>query len=308
MDRVLIFGISGFVGEYLAKEFQDHGYEVYGSDKVSPGKKLASVTCYQADLLDQEQVCNVIRKAAPDIIVNLAAVSSVGHSWNIPQITMDVNVNGTLNILETVRKHCKDAKILLIGSSEEYASSFEPLKEDSPLDGSSPYGISKIAQENFSRLYRERYGLRIYEVRAFNHTGVGQAENFVLPNFCKQVAQVEKSGKDGIIWVGNLSAYRDFGNVKDIVRAYRMIVEQEKPELYHVGTGVCHSIKELLEYIVSLSSQKIQVCVDQERVRPVENPYIQCDYSKIRKELGWTPQYTIEETLKELYEYYLKND
>lgn len=308
MDRVLIFGIAGFVGEYLAKEFQNQGYEVFGSDKVDPGKKLDAVTCCQADLLNQGEVCEVICKVKPDIIVNLAAVSSVGYSWDIPQLTIDVNVNGTLNILETVRKYYRETKVLLIGSSEEYASSFEPLKEESPLDGSSPYGISKIAQENFSRLYRERYGLHIYEVRAFNHTGVGQAENFVLPNFCKQVAQIEKSGKEGIIWVGNLSAYRDFGNVKDIVRAYRMIVEQEKPELYHVGTGVCHSIKELLEYIISLSSQKIQVCVDQARVRPVENPYIRCDYSKIRKELGWEPQYTIEETLKELYEYYLEHD
>lgn len=307
MKKVLIFGISGFVGNYLVQEFLSHGYLVYGSDIASNEQMAPEVEFYQADLLDAQSVEQVVFNSIPDIIVNLAAISSVGASWNIPQKTMSVNVIGALNIMEAARKCPKMPKVMFVGSSEEYQVSDQPISEATPLNANNPYGISKMTQENFAALYRERYGMQIYCVRPFNHTGVGQKDNFVLPNFCKQVAEIEKSGRAGVMKVGNLAAKRDFSNVKDIVRAYRMIVESEDcTRVYNVGFGKAYSIQEILDYIISLSAQKITVEIDPERFRPVDTPEICCDNRLIERELGWKPEFTIFDTVKEMFENYIK--
>ena len=304
MKKVLIFGIGGFVGAYLASELQAHGYEVYGSDLHA--KKIGNVSVIAADLLNAASVETVIRDIEPDVIINLAAISSVGQSWGMPQTTMQVNVIGALNILEAARKQQTKPKIMFIGSSEEYIVSDKPMSENTPLDANNPYGISKITQERFATLYRKQYGLKVYCVRPFNHTGVGQRDNFVLPSFCKQVAKIEKSGRSGVIKVGNLMIRRDFSHVKDIVRAYRMILEsKDDAQIYNVGSGKAYGLDELLEYITNLSSQKITVEIDPALVRPVDTPVICCDYSKIKRELGWEPKLTVFNALQELYKSYL---
>lgn len=309
MQKVLIFGISGFVGPYLAKEFMEHGYTVVGSDKVNSAHLPREVKFLEADLLDADAVCQVMRQEGPDMVVNLAAISSVGASWNIPQTTMSVNVIGALNIMEAARKSEKKPKLLFVGSSEEYVISDYPMNEDRPLNASNPYGISKVTQEQFAKMYCKHYGLKIYSVRPFNHTGVGQRDSFVLPSFCKQVAEIEKSGKPGVIKVGNLSVERDFSHVKDIVRAYRMIIESDNNELiYNVGSGQAYSLKNILDYIVGLSNQDIKIESDPERFRPSDQPMICCDYTLIKKKLGWEPKYTVFEALNELYEYYLASE
>lgn len=307
MKKVLIFGIGGFVGHYLAQEFLDNGYTVCGSDIVNHGESQDKVEFYKADLLNADAVAELVNKVCPDIIVNLAAISSVGASWDMPQATMSVNVIGALNVMEAARKCVSTPKIMFIGSSEEYEAVDEPISEKTPLNANNPYGISKMAQERFAEVYRERYGMKIYCVRPFNHTGVGQKDSFVLPSFCKQVAKIEKSGKPGTIKVGNLAVARDLSNVKDIVRAYRMIVESDDcSTIFNVGFGRAYKLSELLEYIVSLSSQKITVEIDSERFRPVDTPIICCDNRKIKNILGWEPQYNIFVTLKEMFQYYTK--
>lgn len=309
MEKVLIFGAGGFVGSYLSKEFLSHGYTVVGSDKTNGAILPKEVLFKTVDLMDSNAVESIINEESPDIIVNLAAISSVGVSWEIPQTTMMVNVVGALNIMEVVRKIEKSPKIMLIGSSEEYVTTGEPMNEDIELDASNPYGISKITQECFAKLYREQYGLRIYYVRTFNHTGVGQRDSFVLPSWCKQAAEIEKSGKTGEIKVGNLAVQRDFSHVKDIVRAYRMIVESDECEkIYNVGSGKAYRLDEMLEYIVSLCSQKIDVKVDKRRIRPIDQTVICCDHSLITKELGWKPEYTVFDALRELYASYGKEN
>ena len=307
MKKILIFGIGGFVGPYLAREFLDAGYEVYGSDIVKGSRLQEEVIFYQADLLDAEAVKNIIIQVQADILVNLAAISSVGLSWKIPQRTIEVNIVGALNILEAAKDMQKMPKVLLIGSSEEYDVSNKPINELSILRANNPYGISKVAQERFANIYKVQYGMQIYHVRPFNHTGVGQNDSFVLPSFCKQAAEIEKSGKPGVIKVGNLMAKRDFGHVKDLMRAYRMIVESPYCDtVYNVGTGKAHSLREMLNYIITLCSQPIKVEIDPARVRPIDNPVICCDYSKIKAELGWEPQYKVFDALKEMFEYYLQ--
>ena len=304
MKKVLIFGMGGFVGPYLASELQAHGYEVYGSDLHA--KRIGNVSVIAADLLNAGSVETVIRDIEPDAIINLAAISSVGQSWGMPQTTMQVNVIGALNILEAARKQQTKLKIMFIGSSEEYIVSDKPMSENTPLDANNPYGISKITQERFAALYRGQYGLKVYCVRPFNHTGVGQRDSFVLPSFCKQVAEIEKSGRSGVIKVGNLAVRRDFSHVKDIVRAYRMILEsKDDTQIYNVGSGKAYGLDELLEYITNLSNQKIKVEIDPALVRPVDTPVICCDYSKVKRELGWEPKLTVFNALQELYKSYL---
>lgn len=301
--KVLIFGASGFVGPYLAKEFEDHGYEVIGTDI----KETTAMPFKFADILDTGSVERVVRETAPDMIVNLAAISSVGQSWNIPQTTVSVNVIGALSILEAAKRLEKSPKILFVGSSEEYEASDEPISEKNPLNANNPYGISKAAQERFAEVYRERFGMKIYCVRPFNHTGPGQSDSFVLPSFCKQVAEIEKSGKPGVIKAGNLSAKRDFSHVKDIVRAYRMILESDDSEtVYNVGSGMAHSLRDMLNYILKFSKQEITVEVDPKRFRPIDTPVICCDNGLIREKLGWKPQLSVFDALREMVEVYLR--
>lgn len=305
MSRVLIFGAGGFVGSYLCKEFLNNGYKVSGTDKGEGTALPQEVDFYKTDLMQADAVENLISRIQPDIIVNLAAISSVGASWNMPKTTMEINVIGALNIMEAARKSEQKPKILFVGSSEEYVISENPLDENTQLNANNPYGISKVTQEQFAKLYKEQYGLKIYCVRPFNHTGVGQRDSFVLPSFCKQVAQIDKSGEDGKIQVGNLKVKRDFSHVKDVVRAYRMIVESENcNQIYNVGSGNAYSLEDMLTYIIGLSNQHIEIEIDQNRIRPTDQPVICCDRSLIRKELGWEPQYDVYDALKEMYEYY----
>ena len=305
MSRVLIFGAGGFVGSYLCKEFLNNGYKVSGTDKGEGSALPSEVDFYKTDLMQVNEVEKLIGQIQPDIIVNLAAISSVGASWNMPQTTMAINVIGALNIMEAARKSEQKPRILFVGSSEEYVISENPLDENTQLNANNPYGISKVTQEQLAKLYREQYGLKIYCVRPFNHTGIGQRDTFVLPSFCKQVAEIDKSGKDGKIQVGNLKVKRDFSHVKDVVRAYRMIVESDNcNQIYNVGSGNAYSLEDMLTYIIGLSDQNIEIEVDQNRIRPTDQPVICCDRSLIGKELGWEPQYNVYDALREMYESY----
>lgn len=273
--KVVIVGASGFVGGYLARELE------------SAGHSTVKVDLPEVNLLDAKQVEALVESAKPDAVVNLAAISSVGASWKCPADTISVNVNGTINLLEAIRKHAPQAKTLLIGSAEEYAvpEGNAPLKETDPLEASNPYGISKIAQENFAQLYRKKYGMKIVCTRSFNHTGVGQTTTFALPSFVKQVAEIHKSGKPGKIFVGNLSAFRDFSDVEDVVHVYRMLLENENEyDTYNVGSGIAHKIEDLLkDVILKFTPVKIEIVVDPDKVRPVETPYLCADNSRIKK-------------------------
>ena len=302
MKKILITGAGGFVGKYLIEEFKKQNYEIVACDINKKQAFEKDIKYYDMNILDKEVVDNIINDCQPDYLINLAAISSVGLSWSIPDKTIEVNVVGTLNLLEAVKKYCPKCKILLIGSSEEYESKDRPLKEDDIVNANNPYGISKISQENFAKLYSEKYGLKIVCTRSFNHTGIGQLDQFVIPSFCKQIAEIEKTNKPGKIYVGNLSAYRDISDVKDIVKVYRSLLENETKELiYNVGSGNTYKIEDLLKYIISLSNQKIEIIIDKDKIRPVDTPYICCDNSKTAKYFNNTD---IKNTIKEMYEYY----
>ena len=299
----LIFGVNGFVGSYLVRELIDNGYEVHGSDRAADSP-IAELSAFRTgDITDAEIVEAIIHELAPDVIVNLAAISSVGLSWRCPQATMAVNVVGPVNILQAAASLDRMPKVLLIGSSEEYAPSALPVDESAPINASSPYGVSKIAQENMANLYADRFGIPIYKVRAFNHTGVGQADSFVLPSWCKQIAAMSSSGTPGIIRVGNTDVVRDFSDVRDIVRAYRMLIESDKHgEVFNIGSGVGYSLSELLDRIISLSDCPVEAVGGPGLLRPTGNPGSICDNSKVKHELGWSPEHSIDDLLRSMYE------
>lgn len=302
MKKLLIFGAAGFVGPYLAKEFIKSGYEIYATDIVDEENDLYK-KFFKVDILNKEAVCNLIKNVNPTHIVNLAAISSVGVSWKIPDKTMSININGTINILEACIYSKIKPRVLLIGSSEEYSNSLTPIDEKNPIDATNPYGISKVAQEQFAKIYRKKYDWKIFCVRSFNHIGIGQKTTFVIPSWCNQVAKIEKGIDRPVINVGNLNVSRDFSSVKDIVSAYKMIIESDKEdEIYNIGQGKAYLLKDILNYIISLSTKEININIDSSLIRSNDNSIICCNNKKIRDEIGWVPKIDIYDEIKQIYE------
>lgn len=306
MNKALIFGIGGFVGPYLARELKEHGYEVFGTDTRDVEDSFRFDGYLKCNILDKENVKKVIEVFQPTHIINLAAVSSVGQSWKMPELTMQVNVNGTLHIFESCLALNIKPRILLIGSSEEYVPCDHPMDEKTPINANNPYGISKVAQEQFAKIYREKYNWDIFCVRAFNHIGVGQRPSFVIASWCKQIAEIEDGLQNPTIHVGNLDVSRDFTDVSDVVRAYRLIIESDDPkQIFNVGSGNALLLREILNTIIGFSSKKIDIQVDKNLVRDIDNKIICCNNSKIGSLLGWKPQVDIYESLRLIYESFL---
>ncbi len=298
-ERILILGAGGFVGPYLVRELTARGMAVTGSDRGERGP--AGLDYRRADITDEASVRELFREVRPDAVVNLAAVSSVSQSWKMPEETFAVNVGGARNLLEAARRLDPMPRLLFIGSSEMYAPRETPLDEDAPLDAVSPYGVSKIRQEELAREYAAEYGLRIACVRAFNHTGPGQDRRFVIPSWCAQAAAIASGEAPAVMRVGNLAVRRDFSDVRDVVRAYRLVLENMRGgEVYNVGSGRGVLLSELLDFILSLCRRPVRVETDPSLFRAAENPVIVGDRGRIGAELGWQPERTLEDTVREM--------
>lgn len=315
MKKVLITGISGFVGGFLTEHIARSGSEneIIGTYLIEPrvsflDEMQQKPTLYQVDLIDQQKVNDLIKKTEPDVIYHLAALSSPAESFKTPAQTISNNINAQINLLEAVRDSgLTNTKILIVSSSEVYGvidASDLPVDEATPLKPVSPYGVSKIAQDYLGLQYFNAYHMRIYRVRPFNHIGPGQSPHFVVSSFAKQVAEIEKRGKKPVFTVGNLHAKRDFTDVRDIVVAYKLILNHGKAgEVYNVGSGVSHSISEILDILLSLAKINITVEVDDALLRPGDVPEIVCDSKKIES-LGWKPTISIEKSLSDTLEYW----
>ncbi|MBU0628891.1 MAG: GDP-mannose 4,6-dehydratase [Nanoarchaeota archaeon] len=300
--KALITGVSGFVGNYLTKELLLHDYEVYGVDFNE--RKIDDVSFFKADILDKARISDILGSIKPDIVFHLAAVSSVKTGWENPKLTFDVNVNGTKNILDAAGNK---AKILVISSADVYGISKNvPIKEDSDLNPISPYGESKLKQEQTVLDYCKN-GFNIVVSRSFTHTGPGQLPFYVCSEFAKQVVDIER-GKRQDVSAGDLSVKRDFSDVRDIVMAYLMAVEKgESGEVYNICSGKGFALKEVLDILAGMSDAEIKVNLDKTKIRKNELPVLIGDNTKFCNATGWKPKIPLKQTLKDLLEYWRKN-
>ncbi len=303
--KALIIGAAGFVGEYLIHALQNVGYEVFATKLKHETLNIGEVSVLDLDITDFLQTKEVLTTVMPDVVFHLAAQSSVKLSWERPQLTANINIVGAINVLEAVRVASKNIRILLIGSSEEYGAIdyTQAVREDFIPVPKNIYALTKHAQEQLAEIYNKAYGLDVVMTRSFNHIGPKQAHQFVVADFCHQVALIEKGLQDPIIRVGNLAAYRDFTDVRDVVTAYITLVEKgECGEIYNVGSGVPIQIKTILDIILSISNKQIDVVVDPSKFRPIDIPYIYADVTKLKK-LGWEPKYSIRNSIEEILSY-----
>ena len=315
MKRCLITGASGFVGSHLIEYLHSQGYEVFGTIRWRSRQEFIDtikekVTLVEADLMDSHSLLRALKEVQPDYIYHLAAQSYVPTSWKVPSKTLMVNAVGQANLFEAVRDAGIDPRIQIACSSEEYGLVLPeetPIKETNPLRPLSPYGVSKVAQDLLGYQYYKSYGMKIVRTRGFNHTGNRRGEVFVTSNFAKQIVEAEKGLREPVVYVGDLTAKRDFTHVKDMVRGYHLALEKGKPgEVYNLCYGKAYSIKETLNILLSMSDTKFEIKEDPDRLRPSDVPLLLGDNSKIFKETGWKPIIPFEQTLKDTLEYWRK--
>jgi GDP-4-dehydro-6-deoxy-D-mannose reductase len=296
--RAFITGGHGFVGGWLRAHL-----EAAGDDIVAPGVEL--------DVRDGPALCAAVEQARPDAIYHLAALSHVGDSWDAPEETFVVNAVGTLHLLEAARFLGRSAgvmpRVLLVCSAEVYGPVRPeqlPVTEDTPLRPVTPYAVSKVSAEYLGLQMYLAHGLPVVRVRAFNHVGPGQAPSFVVSSLARQIAVIERDGGRQLR-VGNLTPRRDFTDVRDVVRAYRLLVERGVPgEVYNVCSVKDVGIEELARRLLRRAGLALELSIDPALERPVEVPVMRGDPSRLRAATGWTPATDLDETLDAVLDYW----
>jgi GDPmannose 4,6-dehydratase len=319
MSRIFITGITGMDGSNLTDYMLSLGHEVHGlvrrlSIPENQQSRIESVRdkihLYYGDVTDPFSVYEAIKEANPDYIFHLAAMSHVRISFDMPAFVMQTNFIGTLNVLEAYRKYASNARFYFAGSSECFGLSVDEdrfQRETTPFVPTSPYGISKVASVNLVRHYRRTYGLFACVGILFNHSGFRRGSNFVCQKIVKSAVEIKLGLRDKLE-LGNLDSYRDIGNSKDYVRAMYAMLNHIKADDFVVATGETHSIRELCGYVFSYLNMDYRDYVVQNPIflRPEELPYLRGDSTRARVILGWEPQYSFEDTMKEMVDYWLK--
>ena len=313
--RALITGATGFVGTHLCDYLLRQGDEIHGTyiyqQEVErfPEALRSQVTLHACDLSEIDQIRQVVAGRSFDRVYNLAAISSVHQSWSKGQeLVLKVNLYGWLNLLETLREHSPQARILMVSSGEVYGivpEDKQPTTEALPLRPINPYADSKAAQEMFCYQYIYRYQSQIVIVRPFNHTGARQSPDFVCPDFARQIAEIEAGRREPVMSVGNLTARRDFSDVRDIVRAYHLALEKcPIGTPINVASGTARPVQAILDGLLTLSAAPIDIRRDPQRMRPSDAALMLGDASLLRHYTGWTPEIPFEETIRSVLEYW----
>jgi GDP-4-dehydro-6-deoxy-D-mannose reductase len=317
--RALITGYSGFVGPYVARHLLECGDEVHGV-LFEPGfrppdfhrdveLKTHTVVC---DLTDPAAVLALIRSVRPEAIYHMAAQSHVPMSWMKPAETFQANVIGTIHLLEAARQAAPDARILIVSSGDIYGAPDKddiPLTESSTLRPANPYSVSKASQDQIAGVYAKAHGQAIVRVRPFNHTGPGQSPRFVCPAFAQQLARIKLGLSPARISVGDLTAQRDFLDVRDVCRAYRLALAQGLPgDVFNVASGQPRSAQFILDSLITLSGMEVTVQTDPDRYRPNDVPLICASAEALEKATGWRPEIPFERTLADLLDFFLKTE
>ena len=314
MEKILITGITGFVGSHLAEYLlHEGGNEIYGLrrwrsrlENIAPIQN--DLQLIEGDITDALSMADLIQKVRPSYIFHLAAQSFVPTSWVAPDATLTTNIRGQVNLFEAVRAAGLECRIQVAGSSEEYGLVHPdelPITEDNPLRPLSPYAVSKVTQDLLAWQYHQSYGLDIVRTRGFNHTGPRRGEVFVCSSFAKQIAEVEAGRRAPIIRVGNLEATRDFTDVRDMVRGYMLALQKGKAgEVYNLCSGRDIRIGDVLDQLVAMSEVKIEIEQDPERLRPSDVPILRGSAAKFHADTGWEPRIPFSQTLADTLNYW----
>lgn len=290
--RTLVTGAAGFVGTHLVTHLHECGDTVEKSDHTTDG----------VDITDIDAVAALLDKTRPDAIYHLAGWADVGASWSNPTSAFRVNADGTLNILLAAVAAGVE-RVLIVSSADVYGAVAEehlPITETTPLRPVSPYVASKVAADFLGLQAFLGRGLGVLRVRAFNHLGPGQTDRFVASALASRIAHNELEGTDEIP-IGNLSARRDFTDVRDVVRAYRMLITDGTPgEVYNVCSGHDVAVQELAEMLLSHASHPMRFVTDESLLRPVDVPVLRGDHSRITRSTGWEPKVPLAQTLEDL--------
>ena len=308
--KVLITGISGFVGSHLAEYYLSQGTrEIYGL--IRRRSSLENIEhikdCLilkEGDLIYPYSIENLIREIQPDIIHHLAAQSFVPTSWKQPSETFQTNIFGALNLFEAVRKFSPKTIVQVASTSEVYGNVKSPITEETVPEPASPYGVSKLAMDRLASQYVKSYGLKIVITRAFNHTGPRRHQNFATSSFAYQIASQPQIGS---IRVGNLLAQRDWSDVRDIVCAYALSISKcPYGTPFNIASGRAYSIREVLDLLIEISGKKIEIIQDSVLIRPSDVQGLIGDSTKFRTLTGWKNSIPFEKTLEDLYRYWEK--
>ncbi len=302
--RVLITGVGGFVGQHLSQHLlaTDPGVTLHGTVIDQPSSRIdPSVTQHALDLRDSQATRTLIERIQPDQIYHIAALAAVGRSFDAAWETIENNVRAQLTILQACLEMSNRPRILVVSSGEIYGPAplaELPATEDNPLRPSSPYSVSKVTQDMLALQYFLSHALPVVRVRPFNHLGPGQGEGFVGPDFALQIARIEVGLQPPRIFVGNLTARRDFLDVRDVVRAYRLVMAYGTlGEVYNIASGATHSIHDLLNTLLRYSPATVEICEDATRMRPATVPVLWGDSTRVQAATGWQPLIPFEQTL-----------
>ena len=297
--RALVTGGNGFIGRHLCAELTAGGYEVICSDINAAGD------CERLDITNHADVAAALAACRPDVIFNLAGQANVGLSWKEPQLTVQLNTIGFINILESVKASGRKIRVIAMGSADVYGKLGKHganVTEDMPLSPTNPYAVSKQVQEQFAVMYARCYGLDLCAVRQFNLAGAGQAKGYMISDFASGIAEIE-AGQRAYLSVGNLENARDFTHVKDACRALRLIAEKGRAgEIYNICSGKAYKAQEILDRLIAMSPVPIEIRPDPARIRPSDTPVIFGSHAKLSADTGWEPQLTIDEILTDALE------
>jgi GDP-4-dehydro-6-deoxy-D-mannose reductase len=314
MERVLVTGADGFVASHLLVELAEAtGCRICGIGlKPEPLTTVPGLVYLVTDLTDYDRLRDLVDDFRPDAVFHLAAQPSVAVSWDDPWTTYRVNMIGQLNLMEALRTLGVEASVHIACSSEEYGLVHPdqiPLDESMPLQPCSHYAVSKVGQEVLALMYHEAFDWRVIVTRGFNQAGPGQSPDFVVSSFARQIALIEAGKTAPVLKVGNLEALRDFTDVRDTVRAYRMLMEEgTSGAAYNVCSGSARPVREILETLLSMSESAIEVEPDPARQRPSDIPIMVGDNTLINEEVGWEPAIPLEQTLRDTLDYWRERE
>ena len=313
MVNALITGIAGFAGSHLAELLLAKGYRVAGLDRtVERAENLQGIRhrleLHACDLRDSDRVKEIISSVKPDEIYHLAAMAHDPTSFSDVRLTFDVNLNGTLNVLEGIREASVATKVLYVGTASEYGAVRDtdiPTHEDVPFRPVDPYGVSKAAADMLAYQYHKSYGLHIVRVRPFNHVGPRQSPEYLVASLARQVAQIEKGLVEPVLAVGNLESRRDLTDVRDMVLGYQLAIRDgEAGEVYNICSEEAVSVREVLDRLLSMTGTRMTVRQDPNRLRASDVPLVLGDCTRFRERTGWKTTIPLATTLRDTLEYW----